>query len=156
MELTFKFQLHPNALFADYFWVSMKNNHGPEKLIAEMKRISGHGKGFQITGNLRANKVPLLLDFRPFKIFIESQRERYALSTQGEFYFNFADAGFTGIDRFDQGYLAIRTSPPINDISLEIFVSHLVDNYRMISKAIYEETINFFDSEIVHDNCTIR
>ncbi|HYF69663.1 MAG TPA: hypothetical protein VD884_16075 [Ohtaekwangia sp.] len=130
----------------------MKNNHGPEKLIDEMKMLCGSESGFQIIGNLRANKLPLLLDFRPFKMFIETQRERYALNTQGEFYFNFADAGFTGIDRFDKGYLTIRTSPPISDISLEIFVSHLVENYRVISQAIYEETINFFDSEIIQEN----
>ena len=129
----------------------MKNNR-PSHLVEQMKSLCRKENGFLSSVKLRARKTRFLVEFRAFQNFVKEIGQQFDLAAAGEFYFNFADSGFTGISRFDNAHLSIHSTPGINHITFEIFISDANNSNRLIAKQILEQTMAFFDSELVDEN----
>jgi S-adenosylmethionine/arginine decarboxylase-like enzyme len=130
----------------------MNYNGGPERLIAQMKQMTGISDGFQITSRLKTSRQELLLEFRPFKEFVNEASGVAGLKRSGEFYFNFADSGFTGIVCFNGSYYSLHTHPAGELIYVDIFMSDKVLNNINIGEVLYRNSIHFFNSFVMEVN----
>jgi S-adenosylmethionine decarboxylase len=127
----------------------MKFNHGPERLIAQMKSMHGEKDGFTINSKLRTDDTPLLVQFMPFKSFINETSGSVGLKRDGEFYFNFMSGGFTGIVCFKGSYLSLHTNPVTAEADFEIFLSDKILNNINLAEFLYRESIAFFQSRVI-------
>jgi S-adenosylmethionine/arginine decarboxylase-like enzyme len=130
----------------------MNHNAGPERLIAQMKELNSNSNGFLITSTLKSTKLNLLLEFRTFKLFINEITSAVGLKRTGEFYFNFAESGFTGIVCFQGSHLSLRTAPPTAEVTFDLFLSDRVLNNINLSEELYRKTATFFCSEVVRES----
>jgi S-adenosylmethionine/arginine decarboxylase-like enzyme len=130
----------------------MQYNTGPEKLIAKMKNLNGCTDGFQIVSTVKSNRKLLLFDFRNFKHFINDISASLGLKRSGEFYFNFADSGFTGIVCFNGSHFSLHTLPGTNQVSFDIFLSDRLLNNINVCEELYRQAVQFFDSEVVKES----
>jgi S-adenosylmethionine/arginine decarboxylase-like enzyme len=134
----------------------MKSNGGPERLIAQMKSLNGNTEGFQIIGRFSAGQKALLMEFRPFKEFINQSSGSFGLKRSGEFYFNFAKAGFTGIVCFSGSHLSLNTDPVTDQVDFEVFLSDRLLNNINISEALYQSSLNFFQASVLSEEHLYR
>jgi S-adenosylmethionine decarboxylase len=130
----------------------MKYNAGPERLIAQMKQMTGTSDGFQITSSLKTARRELLLEFRPFKEFINDASAVAGLKRSGEFYFNFIDGGFTGIVCFHGSFYSLHTDLNRELVGVDIFMSDKLLNNINIGENLYRSTIHFFSSMVMEES----
>jgi S-adenosylmethionine/arginine decarboxylase-like enzyme len=129
----------------------MKHSVGPARLISQMKSLNGEKDGFQIISRLNCPDTALLMEFRPFKQFVNDLAARAGLKRSGEFYFNFKDSGFTGIVCFNGSHISLHTEPALNEVLLEFFLSDRLLNNINIAEDLYQETMRFLGSSVVEE-----
>lgn len=120
----------------------MKNR--PAQLVDRLKNLRKAENGILICVKLEATNTDLTLDFQPFQSFIEQLRKQIELAGSGEFYCNQDEGGFTGISRYEMGYLTINTSTTGNEVTLEVFLSNHLSGNILLAREIYCRTKEFF------------
>ena len=134
----------------------MNHNSGPERLIAQMKSLNGNTDGFQIVSSIKSATVKLLTEFMPFKDFINHESSDLGLKKSGEFYFNFAKSGFTGIVCFNGSHFSLQTDPLTSLVQVEIFLSDRLLNNINISEDLFRKSVRFFQADIVMEEHIYR
>jgi S-adenosylmethionine/arginine decarboxylase-like enzyme len=127
----------------------MNQQQGPERLVAQMKGLTQNIDGFQINSTLIGTYRPFLTEFTAFKKFISDASASLGLKRQSEFYFNFKEAGFTGIVCFTGSYIAIRTNPLSGQVIYDSFISDRFVNNINAAESLYRQTVSFFDSRVI-------
>jgi S-adenosylmethionine/arginine decarboxylase-like enzyme len=133
----------------------MQQQDGAVSLISKIKTLTNTTNGIRIIANLHSDETPLLMEFRAFKAFLEREIRQYeSLRKSAEFYHNFAGEGFAGIDCFRNSHISVRTYPGGKDVIFDLFLSNdLTDNLH-ISHRIFENTVAFFGSKVLHQKIT--
>lgn len=134
----------------------MNQNGGPERLITQMKSLNGNTDGFQIVSSIKSSNTALLTEFRPFKAFVSVESAGLGLKKSGEFYFNFAKSGFTGIVCFNGSHYSLQTDTLTNLVQVEIFLSDRVLNNINISEALFRQSLEFFHAAVVMEEHIYR
>jgi S-adenosylmethionine/arginine decarboxylase-like enzyme len=129
----------------------MNHNAGPARLISEMKTLNGEKDGFQIISKLNCADEALLIEFRPFKQFMNDLASKAGLKRSGEFYFNFAGSGFTGIVCFNGSHVSLQTEPASNEVRIEFFLSDRILNNINIAENLYRGIREFLGSTVVEE-----
>ena len=127
----------------------MNQNGGPERLIAQMKSLSGTTDGFHIVSSLTTGQKPLMREFRSFKDFANLTSAKLGLKRSGEFYFNYRLGGFTGIVCFNGSHLSIQTDLVNEKVNFEIFVADRIINNINIAEELYQSSIGFFQASVL-------
>jgi S-adenosylmethionine/arginine decarboxylase-like enzyme len=121
-------------------------------LISRIKSLSISTNGIRIIANLHSHRTPLLVEFKAFKSFLDTEiRQFKALAKSAEFYHNFSGEGFAGIDCFQGSHVSVRTYPGVNDIVFDLFLSNELPGHEEISETLYSKTVAFFESRIVKE-----
>jgi S-adenosylmethionine/arginine decarboxylase-like enzyme len=121
-------------------------------LISRIKTLSISSNGIRIIANLHSRRTPLLVEFKAFKSFLDTEIAQFkALAKSAEFYHNFSGEGFAGIDCFQGSHVSVRTYPGVNDIVFDLFLSKDLPGHEEISNTLYTKTIEFFESRIVNE-----
>ena len=134
----------------------MNQNGGPERLITQMKSLNGNTDGFQIVSSIKSSNTTLLTEFRPFKAFVTLESSDLGLKKSGEFYFNFAKSGFTGIVCFNGSHFSLQTDPSTNLVQVEIFLSDRVLNNINISEDLFRKSVDFFQAAVLMEEHIYR
>ena len=129
----------------------MNHNGGPGRLIAQMKSLNNSESGFQIVSNMKAGNLRLIVDFRPFKDFVNHTAGALGLKRSGEFYFNYTQSGFIGIVCFQNSHLEIQTNPLTGIVRFESFFSDRLLNNINVAEELYRACAGFLGSAVVEE-----
>lgn len=121
-----------------------------------MKSLNGNTDGFQIVSSIKSATARLLTEFRPFKEFVTEESSALGLKKSGEFYFNFAKSGFTGIVCFNGSHFSLQTDPVTRLVQVEIFLSDRLLNNINISENLFRRSVQFFQADIVMEEHIYR
>jgi len=132
-----------------------QHNDQVATLFGQMKSFNSTADGVRIIANLHSKKTSTLVDFHAFRAFLQRQMGKYELTKSGEFYHNFPQEGFAAIDCFNRSHISVRTSPGINDVIFDLFLSNDLPDYQAMSDSIYRSTIDFFESRVIQEKIRI-
>lgn len=121
-------------------------------LLSRIKTLNISTNGVRIIANLHSRRTPLLVEFKAFKAFLQAEISEFkGLVKSAEFYHNFSDEGFAGIDCFQGSHVSVRTYPGVNDIVFDLFLSDKFAEHEEISRTLYAKTIAFFESRVINE-----
>lgn len=75
---------------------------------------------------------------------------RLGLTSVGEVYHVFADAGFTAVLALTESHLSIHTWPEHGLATFDVFLSNFRRDNHATVRAIYQATLAFFEAEEQH------
>ncbi len=126
-------------------------------LFANIKKLNLQENGIRIIANLHSHKTALLVEFRAFRQFLESETQQFKhLNKSAEFYHNFSNEGFAGIDCFQNSHVSVKTTPGINDILFDMYLSNELEGNDEISQHLYRKTIEFFESKVIKERVIVN
>jgi hypothetical protein len=131
-------------------------NHRPLQLVDQMRDMCTGQPGILIQSKLSGEKSQFLCEFLPFQNFMGYQSRYFNLTQAGEFYFNLETSGFTGITRFDNGHICLKTTPGVNSVDLSIFLSNTVPGNVIVSREIYHRIVKFLKCRIVEESFSLQ
>jgi len=136
----------------------MRHDHDvTASLLANIKTLNLKENGIRIIANLHSHKTALLVEFRAFKQFLESETRQFKhLNKSAEFYHNFSSEGFAGIDCFQNSHVSVKTNPGVNDILFDMYLSNDLEGNAEISQHLYHKTIEFFESKVVTEKVIVN
>lgn len=112
--------------------------------------------GLHCIANLHTGKHDLLKHYQGFQNFINQQIQNFALNKIGEVYHNFPNGGFTAVVCLAESHLSIHTWPERNYLTFDVFLSNYMKDNSEITKALYNNTVQFFEATPLQENIINR
>ncbi len=112
--------------------------------------------GLHCIANLHTNKQDLLKHYQAFQHFINQEIKKYGLNKIGEVYHNFPNGGFTAVVCLAESHLSIHTWPERHYLTFDVFLSNYMKDNSGITRALYNNTLQFFEATPLQENILNR
>jgi S-adenosylmethionine decarboxylase len=112
--------------------------------------------GLHIVANFSVHDVDKLIDFQPFRTFIEDQIESLGLCRVGDVYHNFPGGGFTGVVCLTESHLSVHTWPEQRYLTFDVFLSNYLKDNRAVTHRLYDAVRTFFDATVLWEQSLDR
>ncbi len=100
--------------------------------------------GLHILAEIYTDQYALLRDFVPVRALFIDKIQHYGLTSVGEVFHSFPDAGFTGVICLTESHIAIHSWPEYGLATFDIYLSNFKKDNDTITRALFEDTLTFF------------
>jgi S-adenosylmethionine decarboxylase len=105
--------------------------------------------GLHVVANFAVQDLDKLVEFQPFRAFIEKQIDTLCLTSVGEVYHNFPGGGFTGVVCLTESHLSVHTWPEQGYVTFDVFLSNYLKDNRAVTRRLYDAVCRFFDATVL-------
>jgi S-adenosylmethionine decarboxylase len=112
--------------------------------------------GLHIVANFSVANLDKLVEFQPFRTFIEEQIDILGLCRVGEVYHNFPGGGFTGVVCLTESHLSVHTWPEQHYLTFDVFLSNYLKDNRPVTRRLYDAVQTFFDATVLWEQSLDR
>lgn len=103
--------------------------------------------GLHILSEFTSNNLSFLTSSVHCRQLFDHLVKTYGLSKVGEVYHDFENGGFTAVVCLTESHLSIHTWPEYQLATFDIFLSNYQKDNTAKVRAIYKETLSFFEGE---------
>ncbi len=101
--------------------------------------------GLHILAEFTTTQLPVLQSSAACKIFFNQLVAKYELHNVGEVYHDFPGGGFTAVICLTESHLSIHTWPEYQMATFDVFLSNYQKDNSAKARAIYQDTLAFFE-----------
>lgn len=112
--------------------------------------------GLHIVANFAVQDLDKLVEFQPFRTFIEAQINALGLCRVGDVYHNFPGGGFTGVVCLTESHLSVHTWPEQHYLTFDVFLSNYLKDNRAVTHRLYDAVRMFFDATVLWEQSLDR
>ncbi len=107
--------------------------------------------GLHIVANLQSKNTELLVNPQPLQKRLAELLELYGLTSIGEVYHTFPEAGYTAIVGLTESHLSIHTWPEHQYITFDVFISNHSKDNAPITESLYRDIVLYFEAIVVEE-----
>lgn len=109
--------------------------------------LEAYRPGLHILGEIITHQQALLLEHAVTKQFFINKVKEYGLNSLGEVWHNFENGGYTGVICLTESHIAIHTWPEYNLVTFDVYLSNFRKTNDDKARALFSDTLDFFNAE---------
>jgi S-adenosylmethionine decarboxylase len=107
--------------------------------------------GLHIVANLKSTEIDLLINPQPLQQRLAELLDHYGLTSVGEVYHTFPEAGYTAIVGLTESHLSIHTWPEHQYITFDVFISNHSKDNAHITEKLYRAIVQYFQATVLEE-----